>query len=493
MDATWRAVWFECVTMQVKGWFMSRIRSFVCLSAVCALLTSTALAQDSYNRRETKRQAVRGPSVPRPPRIQDTVFQDTVFQDTAFQDDVDVEASPGDDDVAYTSCGACEPTCECEPSCGCDNGCSKCCCDPCDYGDPWKLIPDHCAISAGGWIQSGFASNAHGDPSNGSLGFNNANNGWQLHQLWGYLEKSADTGHCGVDWGFRCDYVFGVDGADTQAFGDQGWDFGWNSSVDYGSAIPQLYVELAYNDFTFRYGHFYTTIGWEVVQAPDNFFYTHAYTQYYGEPFTHTGFLGTWEPNDCWTYYFGYVDGWDSGWENRGEAATFLGGVSYAMNDCTTFTWAVVVGDFGNGRPLIGGNASNGDIYMNSFVMQRQISDKLTYVFQHDFGTNTGLGAGDNEWYGINQYLQYEINGCWSVGTRYEWFRDDDGARVIGAAGHFHEISLGVNYRPHANLVVRPELRWDWFDADAAGGPLPFDRGTRSSQFLGACDVIFTF
>ena len=57
MDALRRAVYFECVTMQVKGWSMSRFRSFVCLSAACALLTSTALAQDYYNRRVAKRQA----------------------------------------------------------------------------------------------------------------------------------------------------------------------------------------------------------------------------------------------------------------------------------------------------------------------------------------------------------------------------------------------------------------------------------------------------
>ena len=85
------------------------------------------------------------------------------------------------------------------------------------------------------------------------------------------------------------------------------------------------------------------------------------------------------------------------------------------------------------------------------------------------------------------------------MGLRYEWFRDDDGARVAsdlfnGAAGNFHELSLGVNYRPHANVVVRPEARWDWYDgATDDMGRLPWDDGNSASQFLGACDVIFTF
>ena len=36
------------------------------------------------------------------------------------------------------------------------------------------------------------------------------------------------------------------------------------------------------------------------------------------------------------------------------------------------------------------------------------------------------------EWYGINQYLFYKLNCCWTAGSRFEWFRDDDGFVVTG-------------------------------------------------------------
>ena len=55
----------------------------------------------------------------------------------------------------------------------------------------------------------------------------------------------------------------------------------------------KLYFEAGYGDLTVKIGHFYTIIGWEVVTAPDNFFYSHAYTMYNSEPFTHTGVLAT--------------------------------------------------------------------------------------------------------------------------------------------------------------------------------------------------------
>ena len=91
-------------------------------------------------------------------------------------------------------------------------------------------------------------------------------------------------------------------------------------------AIPQLYVEAGYGDLSVKAGHFYTIIGYEVVQATGNFFYSHAYTFNFSEPFTHTGVLATYNANDNVTVYGGYTLGWDSGFDDNGDA--FLGGIS---------------------------------------------------------------------------------------------------------------------------------------------------------------------
>ena len=351
------------------------------------------------------------------------------------------------------------------------------------HSDPWTLpqpaFAQRSGVEVGGWMSGGLYTNAHGVRDNGPLGFNDRSDGFKANQLWLYAEKATDTGGYGTDIGFRFDYVFGTDGIDTQAFGDGGWDSGWNSSTEYGSAIPQLYLELAYNDLTFRLGHFYTIIGWEVVPSPDNFFYSHAYTMYYGEPFTHTGFLASYSASDCVTVYGGWTMGWDSGWENRNDASTFLGGVSLALTDNATLTWAVNSGNFGTAA---------GDIYMNSIVLELALTDDLTYLLQHDLGNNSGLGANNNEWYGINQYLQYEINDRWAAGMRFEWFRDDDGARV-GNVGNYYELTAGLNFRPQENLIIRPEIRGDWFD----GVGNPFANGNNDEQLSGGFDVIWTF
>jgi len=111
------------------------------------------------------------------------------------------------------------------------------------------------------------------------------------------------------------------------------------------------------------------------------------------------------------------------------------------------------------------------DEYVQSLVVKYQCSPQLLYVFQNDLGKANGIGGGaDAEWYGINQHLLYSINDVFSVGIRHEWFRDDDGTRVLGLgnldaqglsapagtpgfAGNFNQVTMGVNVKPKANLT----------------------------------------
>ena len=133
---------------------------------------------------------------------------------------------------------------------------------------------------------------------------------------------------------------------------------------------------------------------------------------------------------------------------------------------------------------------------MNSFVFDFAVTDKLTYILQHDLGINTGLGADNSQWYGINQYLQYQLNDCWAIGGRFEWFRDDDGAR----------ISTNGNGRGQLLRVDRwPELATERQRDRASGSPLRLvrrnrrcrrtavQRRRRRHQFSGGFDLIFTF
>lgn len=389
-----------------------------------------------------------------------------------------------DDACDELPCG-CDGACDCDPymSSDCDDGCDSAGCLAngmnCDLGDPFTLFGSVGSISVGGWAQFGYHNKAL--PL-----FNSRPNEFQAHQFWLYAEKTLDTSE-GFDIGGRIDYVYGTDAQDTQSFGiaNDHWDNDWDNGGDngYGHALPQLYGEVGYGDLSVKVGHFYTIIGWEVVTAPDNFFYSHAYTMYNSEPFTHSGALATWNIGDDLTAYGGYTLGWDSGFEDNGDA--FLGGASLAVSENLTVTYAATGGRFNEGDGERG--------YMHSIVSDVTLTDKLQFIGQTDIlATENAAGQTVRDSIGYNSYLLYTMSDCLAVGGRLEYWENESG----GENFDYLDLTLGINFKPHANILVRPEIRWDWVDGDlanlaASGGPM-LD-GNRDEQTTFGIDTIFTF
>ena len=323
----------------------------------------------------------------------------------------------------------------------------------------------HC-FDIGGWTSFGYHSRDNGL-------FNNRPDQLNLHQAWLYAERVAD-GSEGVDWGFRADIMYGQDAGDTQAFGNNPgqWDFqnGWDRGAGYGWAMPQLYAEIAYGDISVIVGHFYTLLGYEVVTAPDNFFYSHAYTMYNSEAFTHTGTLTTWSATDNLTVYFGHTFGWDTGYDqfnqNGQDGSSFLGGYSLDLTDSVSLTHIITAGDLG----------WRGDGWSQSIVADIAVTDELNYVFQSDI-----LRAEDYDTVGINQYLLYAISDRVGAGARYEWWKAD-GSSV-------NAITTGLNIRPCGNVVLRPEVRYQW-DPGVDNGVLAADS---LNEVTVGIDCVLTF
>lgn len=319
----------------------------------------------------------------------------------------------------------------------CDEACATDGCDACAGGDPLELFPENdWGLKVGGWFQAGYNNKTDGK-------FNNVPGKVNMHQAYLYAQKVAD-GECGLDWGFRTDLMYGIDGKDAQAFGSNSgtWDFenGFDHGI-YSWALPQVYAELALHDLSVKLGHFYTPVGYEVVTSPDNFFFSHAFTMNNSEPFTHTGALGTYAASDKLNVYGGWTLGWDTGFDSYQGGSNFLGGFGYTITDDITMTYIACVGDLGK----------RGEGYNHSLVFNMTLTEKLNYVFQTDFvGTNTDTANDD---VGINQYLFYTLNDCWKLGTRVEWWQRDGES--------LWEATVGVNWRPHPNFVLRPELKYN--------------------------------
>lgn len=419
-----------------------------------------------------------------------------------------------------------------------------------------KLDPNNTALmkklglTFGGWLQTGVTYNSTnpGNGFNGPVTFGDRSAELQLNQLYFFLQKAVATEGDSWDVGGRFDFMYGSDSIFTQAYGVPAYDVNngqamtrshWdlnllrNTSRFYDIALPQLYLE-AYvpigNGINIKAGHFYTPIGYEVVTAPDNFFYSHAYTMQYGEPFTHTGVLGSYTIDKNWSTIAGVVTGsatggWDGGWDQQlGNWAGLLGGTWNTEDHATSFN---LTGTYG------GTSERSGQSWgFYSMVFKHNILSDLHMVVQHDHGFANGVlvstGVRDAEWYGINSYLMYDITDKLGVGMRAEWFRDNAGFRVcapgrvaaatnaagpdnvavssasstlcgngtgFGTPSSYYAFTFGMNYKPLKWLTLRPNLRYDWADGhDPLTGDRykPFGNG-KDAQLLFSADAVIVF
>jgi hypothetical protein len=409
--------------------------------------------------------------------------------------------------------GACD-TCGAGGDCGCEE-CKLECPEACE---PWKLFDcDHLKchnMTAGGWIEAGFTANFD-DPAdrwNGPVGYNDRDE-FQMNQSVFYLERALDT-ECGWDWGGRIDMLYGTDG---RWIGSAGLEMEnppltskWNNERFYHTALPQAYLDVGSGDWKLRVGKFVTLLEYEVIAAPSNFFYSHSYGFLYAVPFTHTGALAFYTPNDQLTLIGGIHRGWER-WEDDNDSEAFLGGATFTSSDKnSSLAVALTTGD--EFAPVTGID-DNRTAY--SLAYSRVMTDRLSWVLVHDGGwQDSGADGGANtaEWYTLTNYFFYKVNCCWTGGFRFDYMRDDDGTRVFavgdgftepvntnrasagGFEGDFWAVTAGLNYKPtwNPNLAVRPEIRYDWFDG-RTGAVQPYDDGTDDSQFLAAIDVIFTY
>lgn len=342
-------------------------------------------------------------------------------------------------------------------------------------------------IEVGGWLAAGatYSSHNRSDRDNAPLSFNDRNNELLLNQINLFAERAVTTGTDEWSIGGRIDVMFGADAQNTQA---AGWDSDWTShSLDgtyYDIAVPQLYAEIYApigNGITAKVGHFYTSIGYEVVTAPDNFFYSHAYTMLYAEPFTHNGVSLSYDISDNFSINGGIVQGWDNV-DGETNHWSFLGGFGWTSDDEASSVFVQLI----SGNNDFDDDSKSGSTNMYSIVATHDFSDKLHYVFQHDFG-QTREGK-KNDWYGINQYLTYDLSSDTSVGARLEWFGDKGGAGRVNATGaNYYALAVGLNYSPNSWIKLRPEIRIDRADEEV------FNGNTDKDQFSIAMDAVITF
>lgn len=372
----------------------------------------------------------------------------------------------------------------------------------------------------GGSIATSFTANFDNpnDRFNGPVTWTDRSNEFQLNQAWGYAEKRVNTEDQDLDWGGRVDTFWGTNARWSVA---QGLEDDINGADQfYGIAIPNAYGAVAYQDLTVKVGHFISPVGYFGLDTSGNFFNTLPYTYQYGEPFTHTGLWANQKVSDTLSVGGGFTRGWDN-WDGGRGAVVGSPGVQPGSPNLGGFGTVTLTGEggsslawFGHWSNEINQSFTYSSRYIQSLVGIVKVSDNITFVSQSDFGTQqAALATGQSaQWYGSNNYLFLKLTDRVTWGTNVEWFRDDDGFRVgtllppstaysfRGAqlagnfAGDFYQCTTGPQIKFFDNLMLRPNVRFDWYTgADAGPGARPYVDGNLNQQVILATDLVWVF
>jgi len=298
-------------------------------------------------------------------------------------------------------------------------------------------------LYAGGWMQAGY----HSD-STGLLNDRPDDLNW--HQAWFTLENRQRTLD-GYFYSLRSDLVYGIDGDNLQAFGNNPGNFDFQNGFDHGAyawSIPQLYGEGGNEQWRIKGGHFLADFNYESFRSPTNFFYSRSYASVLAAPITLNGILFTtdWGPTQ---YTVGYTEGWNTAFDDFDNGAAFFGQYSRRLGETSGIAYTVSAGDFGR----------LGDGYAHSIIYERQIGCQWNYAFDTTYFNADGDDNQNFESVGLVQYLTYAWTCNIDAGQRLEWWRSNfNGAEMEST----YAYTVGLNYRVGSRVNIRPELRYNW-------------------------------
>jgi hypothetical protein len=346
----------------------------------------------------------------------------------------------------------------------------------------WLL--DGSRLSVSGWTDMSFTAGTDG-PSNLPMGFNYRGNAFLLQQNWLRIERSVVTsGTTQPTFGFRSDTILpGTDYRFTAARGLFSSQLTANNGQPntYGIDPIQFYGEAYFptvgRGLDVKLGRFFCQYGVESNEALSNALFSHAYTFIYN-PFTHTGLMATLKLTDSWTIQSGIVLGSDI-FIDPADTPTYMGSVKWTrpdQRDSVLFSVILGSGQFNQAQ-----NFHNPEVF--DFIYTHKIHSRLNYTFEGLFGFTTNVPEiGNAQWFGVINYLTYDFTPRLSGTTRLEFFDDIQGQRT-GFAGLYTALTAGINFRPRKDIIVRPEIRYDY-----NGDTRPFTN--QHGLFTASTDII---
>ncbi len=381
-------------------------------------------------------------------------------------------------------------------------------------------------ITIGAQIEAGIvgypasSDNAANPEANGlNFGqlFTDRSNSVLLNQLLLTAQRPLDPKATDYDVGFKLQGMYGTDARYTHYLGVLDFVTSQRMQFDIVEANVSVHTPwLTEGGIDFKLGMFPTPLGYEVIDASQNPFYTHSYIFNFGLPFKQTGAYAVTHLNSTLDIYTGIDTGENTtigpyNGDNNSAVAGMLG-INLTLLDGNLT--ALILSHFGPENPTrVVPNADGYGRYENDAVVTWKATPKLTFVTEGNWIHDDYYKA---DAYGAAQYVSYALNDHITLNARGEIYRDQNNffvaaypnslgpvnaqlgfpATLVTAAKAttYSEITLGFTYKPTvpapvSNLLLRPEIRYD----SSLNGTKPYNGGTATGAFTISADIVLGF
>jgi len=335
-----------------------------------------------------------------------------------------------------------------------------------------------------------------------------------MNQLLLTAQKPIDSKASTVNFGFDLQLLYGTDARYTHFIGELNYLTDSRYQLDIINANVQVHLPyLVAGGIDLKVGQYPTPLGYETIDPSTNPFYSHSYIFNFGLPLKQTGGLAIAHVSPMFDLYGGMDSGTNTSLgngDNNSAPAGILGANLTLMGGNLTI---LALTHFGPENPTLTVPGADGYMrFYNDITATYKATPKLTLTTEANLVRDDFFRANG---FGLAQYVSYALTDKLTLNGRGEVFRDDNGFFVAAFPGVFDpvnvqagkpapfvksygantytELTLGVTYKPAvpapiANLMLRPEIRWD----HAFANP-PFDAGTSRNAVTLAADVVIGF
>lgn len=365
-----------------------------------------------------------------------------------------------------------------------------------------------------------------------------------LNQTSLILQRPIDSNAKGIDYGFKLQLLYGSDARYTHFLGECDYCIGNINQFDVVEAWGAAHLPfLTEGGIDVKAGQFVTLLGSEVINAPDNTFYSHSYIFNFGIPLKDTGVQAVAHVNPTVDIYASAITGVNTsvGWASpaygdpgdNNSAPGFEGGIGLnkLFGGAVTVLAATNIAPGNPNTPLgiaacAGCNPNNTWRYLNDVVVTWTATDKLTLTGEGNYAHDDAPTIpGGPSAYGFAGYASYQLLDWLKVNGRAEVFRDNgnffvagfpgtqdfvsfehgytNGAIAMPAGGSttYSEFTAGLTITPVLpkdtpylkTVIFRPEVRYD----AALNGTTPYGTQggnfTKSNQTTIGGDIILKF